>query len=171
VLVELGSNAATVLKSDILFPSFSSFHSDQHVNASSLTPLVVRQWDVLIAVNYPARAFGITRMNNWRDTLKKCPKLIVVHVATYKEGDNAPGYWDNPNMATHWHKVRPCSESPWSSPSIVDTIIAGALNPRDAVTFVSDCTNCRLTCTGLSRLLLLQEREDHRNIQRMPARQ
>src|SRR5579863_10449370 len=25
-------------------------------------PLVVRQWDALIAVNYPARAFGITRM-------------------------------------------------------------------------------------------------------------
>ncbi|KAF8501401.1 hypothetical protein F5888DRAFT_1226382 [Russula emetica] len=64
-------------------------------------PLVVRQWDALIAVNYPARAFGITRMSSWRDALKKCPELIVVHVATYKEGDNAPGYWDNPETATH----------------------------------------------------------------------
>jgi DNA polymerase eta len=70
-------------------------------------PLVVRQWDALIAVNYPARAFGITRMNNWRDALKKCPELIVVHVATYKEGDNAPAYWDNPDTATY--KVR----TPW----------------------------------------------------------
>jgi hypothetical protein len=68
-------------------------------------PLVVRQWDALIAVNYPARAFGITRMSSWRDALKKCPELIVVHVATYKEGDNAPVYWDNPDTATH--KVRP----------------------------------------------------------------
>lgn len=67
-------------------------------------PLVVRQWDALIAVNYPARAFGITRMSSWRDALKKCPELIVVHVATYKEGDDAPGYWDNPDTATH--KVR-----------------------------------------------------------------
>jgi DNA polymerase eta len=64
-------------------------------------PLVVRQWDALIAVNYPARAFGITRMNNWRDALKKCPELIVVHVATYKEGDEAPSYCDNPDTATH----------------------------------------------------------------------
>ncbi|KAI9434193.1 DNA/RNA polymerase [Lactarius indigo] len=47
-------------------------------------PLVVRQWDALIAVNYPARAFGITRMSNWRDAIKKCPELMVVHVATYK---------------------------------------------------------------------------------------
>ena len=68
-------------------------------------PLVVRQWDALIAVNYPARTFGITRMSSWRDALKKCPELTVVHVATYKEGDNAPGYWDNPDTATH--KVRP----------------------------------------------------------------
>ena len=70
-------------------------------------PLVVRQWDALIAVNYPARAFGITRMSSWRDALKKCPELTVVHVATYKEGDSAPGYWDNPDTATH--KVRPGS--------------------------------------------------------------
>lgn len=68
-------------------------------------PLVVRQWDALIAVNYPARAFGITRMSNWREALKKCPELTVVHVATFKEGEQAPGYWDNPDTATH--KVRP----------------------------------------------------------------
>ncbi|KAF8274761.1 DNA/RNA polymerase [Lactarius quietus] len=64
-------------------------------------PLVVRQWDALIAVNYPARAFGITRMRHWREAVKKCPELIVVHVATYKEGDKAPGYHDNPDTATH----------------------------------------------------------------------
>lgn len=74
------------------------------LNIDPSRPLVVRQWDALIAVNYPARAFGITRMNNWRDALKKCPELTIVHVATYKEGDNAPGYWDNPNTETH--KVR-----------------------------------------------------------------
>ena len=64
-------------------------------------PLVVRQWDALIAVNYPARAFGITRMRHWREAVKKCPELIVVHVATYKEGDKSPAYHDNPDTATH----------------------------------------------------------------------
>ncbi|KAI0261515.1 hypothetical protein BC834DRAFT_830065 [Gloeopeniophorella convolvens] len=64
-------------------------------------PLVVRQWDALIAVNYPAREFGITRMSSWRDAVKKCPELTVVHVATFKEGEPEPGYWENPDTATH----------------------------------------------------------------------
>ncbi|TFK49546.1 DNA/RNA polymerase [Heliocybe sulcata] len=64
-------------------------------------PLVVRQWDSLIAVNYPARKFGISRMDRWDDALKKCPKLKIVHVATYKEGDAEPGYWEKPDTRTH----------------------------------------------------------------------
>lgn len=67
-------------------------------------PLVVRQWEALIAVNYPARKYGITRMSKWKDAVKKCPELIVVHVATYKEGEKEPGYWDNVDTTTH--KVR-----------------------------------------------------------------
>ncbi|KZT29647.1 DNA polymerase eta [Neolentinus lepideus HHB14362 ss-1] len=64
-------------------------------------PLVVRQWDSLIAVNYPARKFGISRMDRWDDALKKCPELKIVHVATYKEGDDEPGYWEKPDTRTH----------------------------------------------------------------------
>lgn len=64
-------------------------------------PLVVRQWEALIAVNYPARKYGITRMSKWKDAVKKCPELIVVHVATYKEGEKEPGYWDNVDTTTH----------------------------------------------------------------------
>ncbi|KAA1467336.1 DNA/RNA polymerase [Dentipellis sp. KUC8613] len=64
-------------------------------------PLVVRQWESLIAVNYPARKFGITRMMKADEALKKCPELVVVHVATFKDGDSEPGYWDKPNVATH----------------------------------------------------------------------
>lgn len=64
-------------------------------------PLVVRQWDSLIAVNYPARKFGISRMDRWDDALKKCPELKIVHVATYKEGDAEPGYWEKPDTRTH----------------------------------------------------------------------
>ncbi|CDO76995.1 hypothetical protein BN946_scf184298.g22 [Trametes cinnabarina] len=64
-------------------------------------PLVVQQWDSLIAVNYPARKFGISRMDKIRDAKKRCPNLVVVHVATYKEGDAEPGYWENPDTLTH----------------------------------------------------------------------
>lgn len=64
-------------------------------------PLVVLQWDSLIAVNYPARKYGITRMSKVKDALRKCPDLQVVHVATYREGEAEPGYWENPDTLTH----------------------------------------------------------------------
>lgn len=67
-------------------------------------PLVVLQWDSLIAVNYPARTYGISRMDKKKDALKRCPHLKVVHVATYKEGEKEPGYWDD--VDTNTHKVR-----------------------------------------------------------------
>ena len=70
-------------------------------------PLVVRQWDALIAVNYPARKYGISRMEKASDALKRCPHLVVQHVATYKEGEAEPGYWENPDTLTH--KVCPCN--------------------------------------------------------------
>lgn len=64
-------------------------------------PLVVLQWDSLIAVNYPARKYGISRMDKVKEALKRCPELKVVHVATYREGEAEPGYWDNPDTLTH----------------------------------------------------------------------
>ena len=65
------------------------------------TPLVVLQWDSLIAVNYPARKYGISRMDKKKDALKRCPHLQVVHVATFKEGEKEPGYWDDVDTNTH----------------------------------------------------------------------
>ena len=64
-------------------------------------PLVVRQWDALIAVNYPARTFGISRMDKVCDARRRCPDLQVVHVATYREGEPEPGYWPDPDTRTH----------------------------------------------------------------------
>ncbi|EGN99076.1 hypothetical protein SERLA73DRAFT_168617 [Serpula lacrymans var. lacrymans S7.3] len=66
-------------------------------------PMVVQQWEALIAVNYPARKFGISRMDRVKDAKKRCPELIAVHVATYKEGQKEPGYWDD--VDSHTHKV------------------------------------------------------------------
>ncbi|KAG6850700.1 hypothetical protein H0H93_009858 [Arthromyces matolae] len=67
------------------------------------TPLVVLQWDALIAINYPARKFGITRLKkyNMKELQAKHPDLRIVHVATYKEGETQPGYWDNVDTKTH----------------------------------------------------------------------
>lgn len=82
-------------------------------------PVVVQQWTGLIAISYPARASGITRHENiyevrlysqqWRHLIehatqakKKCPNLVPVHVATYKEGAEEPGYWDEaPTQGSH----------------------------------------------------------------------
>ena len=66
-------------------------------------PLVVQQWESLIAISYPARKFGISRMDKIKDAKKKCPNLVAVHVATYKEGEKEPGYW--PDVDTRTHKV------------------------------------------------------------------
>ncbi|KAK4048261.1 N-acetyltransferase eso1 [Microbotryomycetes sp. JL221] len=64
-------------------------------------PLAVQQWNGLIAVNYPARAFGITRHEPPAEALKKCPNLMLVHVATYRIGDQEPGYWIGAKPETH----------------------------------------------------------------------
>jgi len=39
-------------------------------------PLAVRQWDSLIAVNYPARDSGITRMISAAEAKKLCPDVV-----------------------------------------------------------------------------------------------
>ncbi|KZO91117.1 DNA/RNA polymerase [Calocera viscosa TUFC12733] len=64
-------------------------------------PIAVQQWQGLIAINYPARAFGITRMMSVTEAKKKCPSLIAVHVMTYKDGAREPGYWPDAKPSTH----------------------------------------------------------------------
>ncbi|GIC89574.1 DNA-directed DNA polymerase eta [Aspergillus udagawae] len=55
------------------------------------TPLAVRQWDSLIAINYPARSFGISRMMSASEAQKHCPEIVLQHVATFREGEG--GKW------------------------------------------------------------------------------
>jgi DNA polymerase eta len=66
-------------------------------------PLAVQQWQGLIAINYPARAFGLSRHVTSAEALKQCPDLILQHVATWKEGDEKWAYHEDSfkNMATH----------------------------------------------------------------------
>ncbi|KAL5606313.1 hypothetical protein BROUX41_002728 [Berkeleyomyces rouxiae] len=55
-------------------------------------PLAVRQWHGLIAVNYPAREFGIKRHTTVPEARKMCPDMIFQHVATWREGDTKWAY-------------------------------------------------------------------------------
>lgn len=66
-------------------------------------PLAVQQWQGLIAINYPARAFGLNRHVTITEAKKQCPDLIMQHVATWQEGDDTWAYHDDAfkNIATH----------------------------------------------------------------------
>ena len=61
------------------------------LGTSAETPLAVQQWGSLIAVNYAARPFGITRMISAVEAKKRCPGLVLQHVATFREGEG--GRW------------------------------------------------------------------------------
>ncbi|CAG8245216.1 unnamed protein product [Penicillium olsonii] len=61
------------------------------LGTSRETPLAVRQWDSLIAINYAARPFGITRLISVAEARKLCPGLVLQHVATFREGEG--GRW------------------------------------------------------------------------------
>ena len=52
------------------------------LNIPRATPVAVQQWEGLIAINYPARAAGITRHMRVGEATKICPDLQAVHVQT-----------------------------------------------------------------------------------------
>ena len=69
------------------------------------TPLAVQQWSGLIAVSYPARAFGVTRFLDLAEAKKKCPELVCQHVATWKEGEDKWAYREQTNRQIVDEKV------------------------------------------------------------------
>jgi DNA polymerase eta len=66
-------------------------------------PLAVQQWQGLIAINYPARAHGLTRHITPVEARKLCPDIVLQHVATWKLGDDKWAYHPEqpPDIATH----------------------------------------------------------------------
>ncbi|CDS09752.1 hypothetical protein LRAMOSA02429 [Lichtheimia ramosa] len=64
-------------------------------------PTAVRQWDGLIAVNYPARRAGVKKRTTIPEALKMCPDIKFLHVATYGPGDIEPQYYPSPSRSTH----------------------------------------------------------------------
>ncbi|KAI0458453.1 impB/mucB/samB family protein [Xylaria acuta] len=68
-------------------------------------PLAVQQWQGLIAINYPARKFGIGRHCTVTEAKKLCPNLIAQHVATWKEGEETWAYHQDAASHIGSHKV------------------------------------------------------------------
>ncbi|KAJ5495368.1 hypothetical protein N7539_000484 [Penicillium diatomitis] len=70
------------------------------------TPLAVQQWGSLIAVNYAARPFGVTRMITAPEARKACPNIVLQHVATFREGEGGKwAYRDDSSMNISTDKV------------------------------------------------------------------
>lgn len=68
-------------------------------------PLAVQQWQNLIAINYPARKFGLNRHVTVTEAKKLCPGLVTQHVATWKEGEEKWAYYDDAAEHIGTHKV------------------------------------------------------------------
>ncbi|KAL8804255.1 MAG: hypothetical protein Q9200_005904 [Gallowayella weberi] len=68
-------------------------------------PLAVQQWQGLIAINYPARKFGLSRFIDIAEAKKLCQSLILQHVATWKEGDSKWAYHQDAFAHIATHKV------------------------------------------------------------------
>jgi DNA polymerase eta len=58
-------------------------------------PLAVQQWQGLIAINYAARAFGLSRHVDIATAKRLCPAIICQHVATWREGHDTWAYRDD----------------------------------------------------------------------------
>ncbi|KAI4178771.1 MAG: hypothetical protein LQ348_005541 [Seirophora lacunosa] len=68
-------------------------------------PLAVQQWQGLIAINYPARKYGLSRHITITEAKKLCPNMIMQHVATWKEGDAKWAYHEDAFAQIATHKV------------------------------------------------------------------
>ncbi|KAJ2892845.1 N-acetyltransferase eso1, partial [Coemansia aciculifera] len=88
-------------------PSFTSTWTASIVSVEQLrlgispdVPLAVQQWQGLVAVNYPARAQGVKRLDTVTEARAKCPDIRFVHVATFTD-NSPPAYHTSPSATTH----------------------------------------------------------------------
>lgn len=57
-------------------------------------PVVCVQWNSIVAVSYAARKYGVSRMTTIQEALKKTDKLIPIHTAVFKKGEDFWQYHD-----------------------------------------------------------------------------
>ncbi|GJD12829.1 N-acetyltransferase eso1 [Galdieria sulphuraria] len=67
------------------------------------TPLCVQQWDGVIAVNYAAREYGISRHERIEKVKEKCPNCVLVHVETvgFPDQSSSRENVSNPDLLNH----------------------------------------------------------------------
>ena len=83
------SSSAVILHVDL--DAFYAQVEARRLGLDPDTPIAVQQWDGLIAVNYPAKAMGITRHMRVAEAKQKCPALTLVHVETIGDGPEGAG--------------------------------------------------------------------------------
>ncbi|KAL7422809.1 N-acetyltransferase eso1 [Cryptotrichosporon argae] len=121
-------------------------------------PLICAQWQSIIAVNYPARKYGIKRFNTIEEAKRMCPHLFVQHVATYREGEDEAGYWDEVDPKTHKASRRPAAVSldPYRRESLKILAIFKQMAPKGEIEKASiDEAFLDLTPMVLDRLLAI----------------
>ncbi|KAI9832131.1 MAG: hypothetical protein M1819_004482 [Sarea resinae] len=107
-LAQLGLSSTTCPLRVIAHIDLDAFYAQcemVRLGISEDQPLAVQQWQGLIAINYPARKFGLSRHVNIAEAKKLCPELIMQHVATWKEGDEKWAYHDDAAEHIATHKV------------------------------------------------------------------
>ncbi|KAI8328838.1 hypothetical protein BC941DRAFT_444155 [Chlamydoabsidia padenii] len=80
---------------------FYSQVEEVRLGLDSSKPVAVQQWTNLLAVNYPARAYGVSRMISAEEAKRLCPDITLVHVPTYAPNETEAKYHDNPSISTH----------------------------------------------------------------------
>ncbi|PJF18930.1 hypothetical protein PSACC_01253 [Paramicrosporidium saccamoebae] len=81
---------------------------------SPAVPLAIQQWQNVIAVNYAARAAGVTRHASFHACLAACPSLKLVHVPTFRMGGGMVVYGEGinePSRREHKASLQPYREA------------------------------------------------------------
>ena len=91
-------------------------------------PLAVQQWQGLIAINYPARKFGLSRHVTTTEAKKLCPELVMQHVATWKEGEDRWAYREDAfkDMATQKVSLDPYRRESKKILSVIKEVLPAA---------------------------------------------
>ncbi|KAK9829326.1 hypothetical protein WJX72_005200 [[Myrmecia] bisecta] len=103
-----GNNARVILHIDL--DCFYCQVEQKRLNIPRETPCAVQQWEGLIAVNYAARAAGITRHMRVHEARQKCPDLRTVHVQTLGGDGSEEAANDAGNVVTDRSQQKACLE-------------------------------------------------------------
>ncbi|KAK5259758.1 N-acetyltransferase eso1 [Exophiala xenobiotica] len=94
----LGQSSVTCPLRVIALIDYDAFYAQcemVRLRVAESQPLAVQQWQGLIAINYPAREYGLNRHVTVTEAKNKCPEIVVQHVATWREGDTKWAYRDD----------------------------------------------------------------------------